>query len=216
MILIDVVQVGVLATNCYVVRSESSSRCVIVDPGGESEKIIGFLDEHGLTPEFVIATHAHADHTGAVTPLLDRYENCEFAIGAADATAVSEQLPWLKSMLGDFEEPPVPGVRLNDGETLECDGLKIDVLATPGHTPGSTSLSVEGHVFTGDTLFLESIGRFDLTDGDEVKEITSIRTVLFALDDSTVVLPGHGPSTSIGHERIANRYVKTTGNSPTS
>jgi glyoxylase-like metal-dependent hydrolase (beta-lactamase superfamily II) len=128
-------------------------------------------------------------------------------MGLADVKAASEQLSWLKNMLTDFVEPPVPSRQLSGGETLVCDGFEIKVLATPGHTPGSISLHIDGYVLTGDTLFRESIGRFDLSDGDQAKEIASIRTVLFALDESTVVLPGHGPATTIGHERTANPYV---------
>ena len=207
MTLIDVIQVGVLSTNCYVVRAENSPNCVVIDPGGESQSIFDFLDRRKLSPDRIISTHAHADHTGAVAPLLARYVNCEFAMGTADVQAASEQMPWLKNMLGDFEEPPVPSRQLNGGETLACDGFEINILATPGHTAGSISLHIDGYVFTGDTLFRESIGRFDLSDGDQAKEIASIRTVLFALDDSTVVLPGHGSTTTIGHERTANPYV---------
>ena len=207
MTLIDVIQVGALATNCYVVRSEYSPRCTVIDPGGESSKIADFLDQLKLEPELVISTHAHADHTGAVNPLLARYKNCEFAMGAADIKGAGEQTASLKNMLGDFEDPPVPSKRLDGGETLACDGFEMAVLATPGHTPGSISLHTDGHVFTGDTLFRESIGRFDLDGGNRAQEIESIRTVLFALDDSTVVLPGHGPTTTIAHERTANPYV---------
>ncbi|MCH8230025.1 MAG: MBL fold metallo-hydrolase [Chloroflexi bacterium] len=207
MTLIDVIQVGALATNCYVVRSKNSARCIVIDPGGESQKIIDFLHRLELSPDRIISTHAHADHTGAVAPLLARYGDCEFAMGSADVKAASRQTPWLKNMLEDFEEPPVPAGQLNGGETLACDGFQINVLATPGHTSGSISLHIDGYVFTGDTLFRESIGRFDLADGDQAKEIESIRTVLFALDESTVVLPGHGPTTTIGHERTTNPYV---------
>jgi glyoxylase-like metal-dependent hydrolase (beta-lactamase superfamily II) len=128
-------------------------------------------------------------------------------MGAADVNAASEQKFWLKNMLGDFQKPPAPDKHLRGGEILTCDGLDINVLATPGHTSGSISLHVGSYVLTGDTLFRESIGRFDLSDGDQELEIASIRTVLFALDDDTVVLPGHGPTTTIGHERKSNPFV---------
>ena len=203
---IDVIQVGALATNCYVVHAENSSSCIVIDPGGEAARITAFLDESNLTPGRIIATHAHADHTGAAAPLVDRY-GCDFAIGAADVRAIAEQTAWLKNMLGDYEEPPAPSLELLGGETLDCDGFEIGVLATPGHTSGSISLHVDGSVFTGDTLFRESIGRFDLSDGNQEAEVASIRNVLFALDDSTLVLPGHGPSTAIGHEKTANPFV---------
>lgn len=203
---IEVIQVGNFATNCYLVISETSPACVVIDPGGQSALIIEYLDERKLKPERIIATHAHADHTGAVSPLVDRYA-CGFAIGEADVQAAANQSEWLTSMLGDFVDPPTPTIHLSGGDSVEFDDVQIDVLATPGHTPGSISLHIDGHVFTGDTLFRESIGRFDLPGGNGEQEIESIRNVLLALDDSTAVLPGHGPSTSIGHERTANPYL---------
>jgi len=207
MIEIEVVQVGVLATNCYVVRATGESDCVVIDPGGESARILSFLDERNLSPSIIIASHAHADHTGAVAPLVERY-NSKFMIGADDVVPAAEQLDWLKNMLGDFEEPPAPSQALAHGDIVAAAGFEITALSTPGHTKGSTALHVDGHVFTGDTLFRETIGRFDLSDGDQHQEIASIQNVLFALDDETIVLPGHGPSTTIGHEKVNNRYVQ--------
>jgi glyoxylase-like metal-dependent hydrolase (beta-lactamase superfamily II) len=207
MVEIDVVQVGVLATNCYVVRSTGESECMVIDPGGESARIIEFLDTLQLTPSVVVSTHAHADHTGAVAPLVERYGS-KFMIGAGDVVAATEQLDWLKSMLGDFQEPPAASQSLDHDDVISVSGLEVTALSTPGHTRGSTSLYVEGNVFTGDTLFRETIGRFDLSDGDEQQEIASIKNILFALDDDTIVLPGHGVSTTVGHERVANRYVR--------
>ena len=207
MVVIDVVQVGVLATNCYVVYAQGELDCVMIDPGGESARIIEYLDERQLSPGTIISTHAHADHTGAVTPLVNRFGS-NFVIGTPDVEAASQQLDWLKSMLVDFQEPPAPAQTLEHGDSIAGTGFEIGVLATPGHTPGSSSFYVDGHVFTGDTLFRETIGRFDLVDGDEHQEIASIRNVLFALEDDTIVLPGHGPSTTIGHEKVANRFVR--------
>ncbi len=207
MVEIDLVQVGVLATNCYAVHAAGESDCLVIDPGGESEKIIEFLDGNELIPSVIISTHAHADHTGAVAPLVERYGS-KFMIGVGDDVAATEQLDWLKSMLGDFTEPPTPSQSLKHGDTLAITGVEIKVLSTPGHTRGSISIYIDGYVFTGDTLFRESIGRFDLDAGDQQQEIASIQNVLFALDDDTVVLPGHGPSTTIGHEKSANRFVR--------
>lgn len=204
---IDVIQVGALATNCHVIHSEKSSECVVVDAGGAPSKIIEFLDQNGLTPTSLISTHAHADHTGAVAPLVERY-SCDFMLGAGDVVAATQQQPALISMLGDYQQPPSPSRRLNDGDKISGDGFEIEVLATPGHTEGSISLYIDGRVMTGDTLFFESIGRFDMPGGDEQIELVSIRNVLFALDDSTIVLSGHGPSTTIGHEKSANPFLR--------
>ena len=204
---VHVVQVGVLATNCYVIHADDESDCIVIDPGGESEKINRFLEENSLIPKAIVVTHAHADHTGAVAPLVERYK-CKFLIGREDVAAAAEQLDWLTSMLGDFMEPPLPSDTLRHGNVVTARGIEINVLATPGHTEGSSSFYMPGHVFTGDTLFRESIGRFDLFGGDEHKEIASIRNVLFELPEETVVWPGHGPSTSIGHEKVANLFVR--------
>lgn len=207
MVEIDVVQVSVLAANCYVVHSVGESDCVVIDPGSEPSRIIELLESKQLKPSTIISTHGHADHTGAAAPLAARYGS-EFMIGAGDVVAAAAQLEWLKNMLGDFEEPPAPSRALEHGDTISVTGFEIGVLSTPGHTQGSSSFLIEGNVFTGDTLFRETIGRFDLSDGDQHQEVASIRNVLFALDDDTVVLPGHGPSTTIGHEKVNNRYVR--------
>ncbi len=207
MIEIDVIQVGVLATNCFVVRAPGNSECILIDPGSDPDRIIGFLDSMSLVPVSILATHAHGDHTGAATPLADKY-GCEFMIGAGDVDAAADQLDWLKSMLGDFVEPPKPTKALEHGDLIDKAGVEIKVLSTPGHTGGSSSFCVDGGVFTGDTLFRETIGRFDLSDGDQHQEIASIQNELFALPDETVVYPGHGPYTSIGHEKANNRYVR--------
>ena len=158
-------------------------------------------------PIIILATHAHADHTGAVKTLVERYGS-QFMIGTADAQSVNRQLDWLTTMLGDFQDPPQPDKKLNHGDKLDVGHISIEVLSTPGHTPGSSSFRIDDHVFTGDTLFREAIGRFDLPGGNEAQEISSIKNILFALDDETLVLPGHGPSSSIGHEKLTNRFIQ--------
>jgi glyoxylase-like metal-dependent hydrolase (beta-lactamase superfamily II) len=202
---IKVVQVGVLATNCYILSE--GSECVVVDPGGEVGKIISALDELPSEPHTIISTHAHADHTGAVAPLIERFGS-DFAIGNRDEVSVNEQMSWLKSMLGDFVDPPSPTKILNDGDKISIGDTEIMVIATPGHTPGSISLRVDGHVLTGDTLFRETIGRFDLSGGDEAQEIASIKEKLLTLPPDTVVLPGHGQSSSVAHELEHNQFIR--------
>lgn len=129
-------------------------------------------------------------------------------IGAGDVQAAARQSPMLIDMLGDFAEPPVPSQQLTGGETLTIGEDEMNILATPGHTQGSICLHVDDHVITGDTLFRESIGRYDLPGGNGEQEIESIKTVLMTLDDETVVLPGHGPLTTIGHEKTSNPHLR--------
>jgi len=179
---------------------------VIIDPGGDADHIQSYLETRDVNPIFILATHAHADHIGAVKTLVERYGS-QFMIGTGDAQSVDRQPDWLTTMLGDFQDPPQPDKKLNHGDKLDLGQISIEVLSTPGHTPGSSSFRIDDHVFTGDTLFRESIGRFDLPGGNEAQEISSIKNILFALDDETLVLPGHGPSSSIGHEKLANRFI---------
>jgi hydroxyacylglutathione hydrolase len=204
---IDVIQVGPLATNCYVIHSGSGTDCIVVDPGGDSMRITAFLEAKNLSPSQIVATHAHADHTGAATPLSAQYGS-KFMLGDGDAQAATEQSQMLIDMLGDFQQPPTPSQLLKGGDKLVVDDLEIEILANPGHTQGSISLHVDNHVLTGDTLFRESIGRYDLPGGDGAQEIESIKNVLLVLDDETIVLPGHGPSSTIGYEKANNPYLQ--------
>ena len=204
---VDAIQVGPLSTNCYVIHSGTGTDCLVVDPGGDSPRIIEFLDEIGVVPSQIVVTHAHADHTGAVAPLVARFGS-KFMIGDGDEQAATEQSPMLIDMLGDFEQPPAPSQVLKGGDKLTVDGVEIKILANPGHTQGSISLHVDGRVLTGDTLFRESLGRYDLPGGDGGQEIESIKDILMTLDGSTVVLPGHGPSTTIEHEKQSNPYLQ--------
>ena len=206
MINIEVIQVGALATNCYVLSDPNINKCVIIDPGGDADHIQSYLETRDVNPIFILATHAHADHIGAVKTLVERYGS-QFMIGTGDAQSVDRHPDWLTTMLGDFQDPPQPDKKLSHGDKLDVGQISIEVLSTPGHTPGSSSFRIDDHVLTGDTLFRESIGRFDLPGGNEAQEISSIKNILFALDDETLVLPGHGPSSSIGHEKLANRFI---------
>ena len=207
MINIEVMQVGALATNCYVLSDRNTNECVIIDPGGDADHIQSYLETRDVNPIIILATHAHADHIGAVKTLVEQYGS-QFMIGTGDARSVDQQPDWLTTMLRDFQDPPQPDKKLNHGDKLDVGHISIEVLSTPGHTPGSSSFRIDDHVFTGDTLFREAIGRFDLPGGNEAQEISSIKNILFALDDETLVLPGHGPSSSIGHEKLTNRFIQ--------
>lgn len=204
---IEVLQVGPLSTNCYVLSDPETKECVIIDPGGDAEYIQDYLETRGINPIIILATHSHADHTGAVKILVERYGS-QFMIGAADADSVNRQMDWLVSMIRDFQDPPQPDKKLDHGDKFDVGAISVEVLSTPGHTPGSSSFIVGHNVFTGDTLFRESIGRFDFPGGNESQELESIKDILFALDDETIVFPGHGPSTSIGHEKFANSFIR--------
>jgi glyoxylase-like metal-dependent hydrolase (beta-lactamase superfamily II) len=202
---IHTIVVGRLQTNCYILQSNSTA--TIIDPGDEPERIVRFLHDIRVKPSQIIATHTHFDHVLGVDALRSNL-NIRFLIHHDDLPMLESMQDRVRQFMG-FEVPPPPRVDgyLNDGDSLKVGDETIRVLHTPGHSPGSISLSGDGYVLTGDALFNQSIGRTDLPGGDFTTLIHSIRDRLFKLDDNTTVYPGHGPETTIGDEKLANPFV---------
>ena len=197
--------VGQLQTNCYVI--ESLGHALVVDPGGEPERILRFIKDLNATTTRIVATHTHFDHVLGVDGVR-KSTNTPFLIHRDDLPMLESMQSRVRQFMG-FEVPPPPKVDgyLKDGESLNLGDETIRVLHTPGHSPGSISLSGYGYVLTGDALFNQSIGRTDLPGGDLETLVRSIRERLFKLDDETIVYPGHGPETTIGDEKLATPFV---------
>jgi glyoxylase-like metal-dependent hydrolase (beta-lactamase superfamily II) len=197
--------VGSLQTNCYILQSNNAA--IIIDPGDEPERIVRFVRDIEVKPSQIIATHTHFDHVLGVETVRAKL-NIPFLIHHDDLTMLESMQSRVRQFMG-FEVPPPPKVDeyLKDGDSLKVGDETIQILHTPGHSPGSVSLSGEGYVFTGDALFNQSIGRTDLPGGELKTLIHSIRDRLFKLDDETLVYPGHGPETTIGDEKLANPFV---------
>jgi glyoxylase-like metal-dependent hydrolase (beta-lactamase superfamily II) len=202
---IHTIVVGRLQTNCYILQSDSAG--IIVDPGDEADRIIRFIRDIKVKPSQIIATHTHFDHVLGVDEIRAKLK-IPFMIHRDDLSMLESMQSRVRQIMG-FEVPPPPKVDsyLKDGDVLKVGEETIRVLHTPGHSPGSISLSGGGYVLTGDALFNQSIGRTDLPGGDLQILIHSIRERLFKLDDETVVYPGHGPETTVGDEKIANPFV---------
>ncbi|AXB48266.1 MBL fold metallo-hydrolase [Amycolatopsis albispora] len=199
---------GTFAANCYLVAREPGAECVIIDPGQDAApKVTEALAEHRLTPVAVLATHGHFDHVADAAefgvPVHLRPEDRGLL-----ADPWSGASPQLVAALGDAVHPVEPAelIDLTDGE-LNLAGLAITVAHTPGHTPGSAIFRLGELVFTGDTLFAGSIGRTDLPGGSVALLEQSLADRLLTLDDRTVVLPGHGGTSTIGGERRANPFL---------
>jgi hydroxyacylglutathione hydrolase len=200
--------VGPVAENCYVVRRDGADRGLIVDPGEEAERILGGVDSIGIGIDAILVTHCHFDHIGAVAPV-------------AEATGAPVYCPEIEvPVLGDIMSfVPWPGFgpyesydadeTVGGGERLELAGLAIDVIHTPGHSPGHVTYSIadENAVFSGDVLFKGSVGRTDLPGGDWGALLESIRGLVDGLPGETTVYPGHMDVTSLGAERASNPFL---------
>ena len=200
--------VGPVATNCYIVGSESSKRGVIIDPGAEARLILKTVNDLGLTISLIVVTHMHFDHVGALAQVKET-TGAKFALHEAEAEAGLGMFSrMLSSMMGgSLSQPPKPDRLLKDGDKIDVDGLSFTVLHTPGHSPGGISLYGHGIVFSGDALFNHGIGRTDFPGCSYEELMDSIKNKLMTLPDETIVYPGHGPSTTIGEERRGNPFL---------
>ncbi len=199
--------VGVFAENCWIIGSRRTGEGIAIDPGDQPEEILALAKDMGLTIKVIANSHAHLDHILGVGGVKEKTgakfflhpDELEIARGAGETAARFLGRP--------VEPPPEPDALLADGDEVEVAGVKLKVLHTPGHTPGSLSFYTEGMLFSGDTLFRGSIGRTDLPGGDYGREMSSIVDRLLALPDDTIVLPGHMQETKIGIERQTNPFV---------
>ncbi|HEY0454615.1 MBL fold metallo-hydrolase [Actinophytocola sp.] len=209
---------GAFQANCYLVASGEGEPCVIVDPGQDAvEPITEALRKHRLSPVAALLTHGHFDHVYSVAPICDGNDIPAW-IHPEDREMLTDPLKGISLEGAQFfggrleMREPSEVRELADGVSLDLAGLSLTVDHTPGHTRGSvvfrSELDEGGRViFAGDTLFAGSIGRTDLPGGDMRTMVTSLRTKLMTLADDTVVLPGHGPSTTIGRERASNPFI---------
>jgi len=205
----EILPVGMLQCNCSIFGDEASGEAVVIDPGDEIGRITAVLDRHRLRVKAIIITHAHIDHIGGAQKL-------KAATGApvymnANDQELYDQIDMQASWLG-VAAPEKTSVDVNarEGEIVELGPAEFRVLETPGHTQGSISLWIpaENKLVAGDTLFLDSIGRTDLPGGNSRQILRSIHDKLLPLDDTVVVIPGHGSNTTIGRERRRNPFLQ--------
>ena len=202
--------VGPLGCNCSIVFDEVAKKAIVVDPGGELEAIQARLAANGLSVVAIVHTHTHIDHVGATAPL-QRATGATASIHEADRF-LYDMLPIQAALVGCAipEKTDLDG-SLVDGSSLRAGEIEMGVLHTPGHTPGSVTFVVRSGgatlVFTGDTLFRRGIGRTDLLGGDSSLILRSLKGKLLSLPDDALVIPGHGPNTTIGEERRLNPFL---------
>ena len=206
------VVVGLFRENCWVVGSRRRGEACVIDPGDEPEEILALARDMGVRITRVVASHAHLDHIMAARDIVEA-TGAPFLMHESDLFIADNMPEAARGWLGREVAPaPRPDAFPVDGQDLEIAGVSVRVIHTPGHTPGSLCLYAAdaGLLFSGDTLFRESIGRTDLPGGDTEQILRSIGQRLFALPDDTRVLPGHMQETTIGHERTHNPFVRAT------
>ena len=202
--------VGPVAENTFVFRGEGSEKSLIVDPGDEADRILAVVDELGGEVEGILLTHTHFDHVGALAPVAKATGAPVWCpeIEAQVIADINSYVPW--PGFGPFEDYEADHL-LKGGEVLELAGFEIDVIHTPGHSPGHVTYSIpaEMAIFSGDVLFQGSVGRVDLPGGDPTGRtlMESIRTLLDTLPDETAVHPGHMGQTTLGAERATNPFL---------
>ena len=204
------VVVGLFRENCWIVGSRRRGEACVIDPGDEPEEILAIARDMGVRITRVLASHAHLDHIMAARDIVEA-TGAPFLLHQADLP-IADSLPESARAWIGREVPPAPrpdGFPV-DGDDIEVAGVTLTVLHTPGHTPGSVSLYAReaGLLFSGDTLFRESIGRVDLPGGDFAQIARSITQRLYRLPEDTRVLPGHMQETTIAHERAHNPFVR--------
>lgn len=204
--------VGPLGCNCSIIADEEAGQAVVVDPGGDFDRIRAELEQRELTVTAIVHTHTHIDHVGATAPL-QRWSGAGAHIHEADRF-LYELLPVQAAMLG-VAKPETCDLlgTLDDDSSVHAGKLELGVMHTPGHTPGSVSFRIsaggEDYVFSGDTLFRQGIGRTDLWGGDGAAILRSLKDRYLTLADDAVVIPGHGPATTIGDERRLNPFLQS-------
>ncbi|HKN93064.1 MAG TPA: MBL fold metallo-hydrolase [Thermoleophilaceae bacterium] len=200
--------VGPIQENCYLFRREGSERALIVDPGEEAGKLLRVIDELGVELDGILLTHTHFDHVGAVAPIA-RETGAEVWVPTIEKPVLADIMsfvPW--PGFGPYESWDAEHT-LDGGEKLELAGFEIDVLFTPGHSPGHVTFSIpdERVIFSGDVLFQGSVGRTDLPGADWPTLLESIRTLVEGLPEDTTVHPGHMGLTTLGAERASNPFL---------
>jgi len=208
---IDTFVLGEYETNCYILRKTDISKdCLIVDIGLEPGRLIEFLRHKKLNPVAVILTHGHIDHIAGVAALRDEFPHTKVYIHRLDAKMLMEAKNNLSAMMGQLFTTEPADLVVEEKSIIDEAGVKLEVIHTPGHTQGGICLysKDDGVVFTDDALFADSVGRTDFPGGSMEKLVNSIAQKLMVLPDDTIVYPGHGPATTITHEKEHNQFLQ--------
>jgi hydroxyacylglutathione hydrolase len=203
--IIKTVVVGPLQVNCYIIGDEKTGKAMVIDPGDEPDMILDVIRKNNLTVEYIVCTHGHFDHVGAVGDL-KKATDAKIVMNEEDLNIYNSAVELAHYFGLELEHQPVPNMFVNEGDNINVGSLTFTVFQSPGHSTGGIVLYGEGIALTGDTLFAGSIGRTDLPGGDE-RAIRESLGRLMSLPESTAVLSGHGPVSTIGREKMENPFA---------
>lgn len=201
--------VGAFQENCWVIGNRRTREAICIDPGEQADDILHMASEMGVTIKMIANSHAHLDHVLGVRGVQSA-DNASFLLHEADLDILQGAAESASRFGMQVEQPPDPDHYIEDEQQVEVDGVELHVIHTPGHTRGSVCFYGHGVLFSGDTLFRNSIGRTDLPGGDFAQEMSSIVDKLLMLPDDTIVLPGHMDQTTLGAERVQNPFILQT------
>lgn len=208
---IEQIMVGRMAVFCYIVSCPETKEALIIDPGGDEDKLAARIEEKGLTLKYIVNTHVHGDHTTGNAKLKE-LTGAQLIVHELDNKFLEKGIMSEMSRQMGFTPSPPADITVKDGDKIEIGQVSLEVIHTPGHSPGGICLLGAGNLFSGDTLFVGGIGRTDLPGSSHEQFMTSIKERLLVLPDETVVWPGHDygpkPTSTIGLEKIANPYLR--------
>jgi glyoxylase-like metal-dependent hydrolase (beta-lactamase superfamily II) len=200
--------------NAYLAYLDGQGECLVVDPGLEPDRIITEIESLGLAPAAILNTHGHSDHIAGNGPLKDRWPDCRLIIGRGDAPKLSDPSLNLSAMFGAAIISPPADQEVADGEEITVAGITLRVVDVPGHSAGHVIYVVDTEqppiAFVGDVIFAGSIGRTDFADGDFDTLASGIQQKLYRLPERTRLFCGHGPETTVGHEKRTNPFVRAS------
>lgn len=203
---IERLTVGVYAANCYIVYCEDTKEGIVIDPGDEGDRILKRVEELNLDVKYIILTHGHGDHIGGLKEVKEGTQ-APILIHEGDRELLNDGTKNLSSVMATGSVQLEADRFVKDGEELSFGNYSAKIIHTPGHTPGGISINIDGSLFTGDTLFTGSIGRTDFPGGSYEQIINSIKEKLVPFSDDIIVYPGHGPSSTIGREKVSNPFI---------